>query len=455
MAKLNWSVNLNPYRLSPTLDVREMHAQTDWAVDQLRHLGVSMVRVDLLWTLIHPRAGEVDPEAVAWYRHFFSRLAEHGIGVYAVLYNPAPWAQDLVARDLDAFHEAWRDYCRTIAREFANWVQLFQVWNEPNNYLAPMKGDFNLFHTRTFDLKIRRVTVPTGVNWKALVPLFRIARQELPEGSSIVYNAITNLNEFTPAAMPAWTEWEHFTDQLLSKVGEAIDVIALDHYPDTWMPGVGPLSWDCLDEASRRVHDPRSAWHGKSVIIGEVGYSSCGNVRILKVPPMNFFPDDHSEEAMQAWYAQALEFLAERMHPDRWPHNRHHVINAYELLDPPPHSILEGGHHEVVGIEYSFGLLRHDLSEKPAYGLFQNMALGRPLPASAQQGRGKTGPLNVYMKTSQVSKTVHRWVSPIAYALYQAVRPPLRQHDRSVLSLSAVLILYGLWKMALGKRAAD
>lgn len=455
MAKLSWSVNLNPYRLSPTLDVRELRSNTDWAVDQLRDLGASMVRVDILWTLVQPRAGEVDPEAVAWYRDFFSRLGESGIGVYAVLYNPPAWACELVHRDLAAFHEAWRGYCQVIARELADTITLFQVWNEPNNYLSHLKDDFNLFHTRVFSLMGWKVTLPTGVNWKALVPLFRIARQELPEGCSIVYNAITNLNEFTPAAMPAWTEWEHFTDQLLSRAGDAIDVIAIDHYPDTWIPGVGPLAWGCLDEASRRVHDPRSAWYGKTVILGELGYSSCRNVPILKNPRMNFFPDDHSEATMRDWYAEALAYLAERMHPDRWPHNRYHAINAYELQDPPPQSILGGEHHDVVGIEYHFGLLRHDRTPKAAYAVFQDAALGRTLPTSERQGRGRTGPLNLYIKTSHASKAVHRWVSPMAYALYQAVRPPLRRHDTGFLSLSAVLILYGLWKTALGKRAAD
>ena len=54
MQKLNWSINLNPYRLSPTLDVPELYANTDWAVEQLRDLGVTMVRVDILWTLVQP-----------------------------------------------------------------------------------------------------------------------------------------------------------------------------------------------------------------------------------------------------------------------------------------------------------------------------------------------------------------------------------------------------------------
>ncbi len=455
MQKLSWSINLNPYRLSPTLDVPELYANTDQAVEQLRDLGVTMVRVDILWMLLQPEPSGADLEAVGWYRHFFARLAQAGIAVYAVLYNPPAWACAQVHEDLEGFLASWRAYCRMIGREFAEWVSIYQVWNEPNNYLSHLKDDFNLFHTRVFSMGGWKLTLPVGVNWKALVPLFRIAREELPAGASIAYNAITNLNDFTPAAMPAWTEWEHFTDQLLARAGDAIDVIAIDHYPDTWIPGVGPLAWDCLDEASKRVHDPRSAWFGKTIILGELGYSSCRNVPILKRPRMNFFPDDHSEESMEAWYAEALPYLLDRMRPDRWPHNRHHVINAYELQDPPPLSIQGGDHHEVVGIEYHFGLLRHDRSPKAAYGVFRDVAAGRPLPVSAPLGRGKTGPLNVYIKTSKLSKTVHRWISPLAYAIYQAVRPPLRRHDTGFLSFGAVMILFHIWRAAVGKRAAE
>ena len=390
-----------------------------------------------------------------WYRHFFERLERAGIGVFAVLYNPPAWACEQVHADLDGFLSAWRGYCRMVAAEFADRIAIYQVWNEPNNYLSHLKDDFNLFHTRAFSLGGWKVTLPTGVNWKALVPLFRIAREELPAGASIAYNPITNLNDFAPAAMPAWMEWEHFTDQLLARVGDAIDVIAIDHYPDTWIPGVGPLDWNCLDEASRRVHDPRSAWHGKTIILGELGYSSCRNVPILKTPRMNFFPEDHSEESMEAWYSEALPYLADRMRPERWPHNRHHVINAYELKDSGSQAILGGDHHEVVGIEYHFGLLRHDHTPKAAYRIYQDVAAGRPLPAPSRASRSRTGPLSVYLKTSKVSKTLHRWVSPLAYAIYQAVRPPLRRHDTGFLSFGALLILYQIWRAAIGKRAID
>lgn len=455
MQKLNWSINLNPYRLSPSLEIAELYANTDWAVTQLQDLGVTMVRIDILWRLVQPHAHAFSDEAIRWYQHFFQALSQAGIAVYAVLYNPPPWAADLVHADLNGFLEAWRAYCRMVGSAFGDWIAVYQVWNEPNNYLSHLKDDFNLFHTRSFAIGGWKVTLPTGVNWKALVPLFRIAREELPEGTPIAYNAITNLNDFTPAALPAWTEWEHFTDQLLARAGDAIDVIAIDHYPDTWLPGVGPLAWDCLDEAAKRVQDPRSAWYGKTIVLGELGYSSCENVPILKRPRMNFFPDNHSEESMEAWYAQALPYLAERMRPERWPHNRLHLINAYELIDPPTQSILGGEHHDVVGIEYHFGLMRHDRSPKAAYRVFQDVAAGRPLSAPARSSRAKTGPLNVYLKTSQASKTLHRWISPLAYAIYQAVRPPLRRHDTGVLSFGALLILFQVWRAALGKRASE
>lgn len=449
MASLNWSVNLNPSRLSPTMALDELYRHGDQALEHLQELGVRYVRVDLRWSFLEPVAGQVSPEAIAWYRHFLGRLVRAGIQIYGILYNPPAWACELAVRDLPAFHEAWRAYCRLCALEFGDLVNVWQVWNEPNNYVSHLKDDFNLFHTRAFSLGGWKVTLPVAVNWPALVGLFRIARHELGSDAMIVYNVIANVSDFTPLTFPGWTEWDHFTDQFLDRASDYVDAIALDHYPDTWVPGVGPLNWDPLDAIAKKVHDPRTAWHGKTVLIGEFGYSSCPNVDLIKRPTrIRFFPEDHSDETMHDWYAAVLPHLSDRLAPEKWPHNKLHLANVYELYDAHPGEIFAGQHADVIGIEYHFGMMRYTGDPKPAFHLMRDHLRGDASPASAAKRRTPTNPLGLYIKGSAVTKTIHRHASPMIYALYQTLRPPLRRHDAGVLSMGAVLVLYQLWRTA-------
>ncbi|HEY9900102.1 MAG TPA: hypothetical protein V6D00_13055 [Pantanalinema sp.] len=446
---LQWAINVNPSRLSPDFSLDELHRSGDRAVEHLSDLGASYVRMDLLWAHLEPEPGRVRLEVVAWYRHYLKALVQSGRSIYAILYNPPAWACELADRDLDGFLVAWRQYCRLCAREFGDLVGIWQVWNEPNNFVSHLKDDFNLFEVKTFSLASWRVTLPVGVRWQALVPLFRIARQELGEDAFLIYNVISNVSEYTPVSYPGWTEWEHFTDQFMEQAGDCVDAIALDHYPDTWVPGSGPLHWDPIDVLARKVNDPRSTWYGKTALVGEFGYSSCPNVDLIKRPVrVRFFPEDHSPETMRDWYAQALPHLAERLAPERWPHNKLNLANVYELYDAVPGHLMDGSHAEVIGIENHFGLIDVTGALKPAYHVLKDMIHGRLLAAEPLKRRTPTHPLRLYMQGSAASRMVHRRLAPMVYALYQAVRPPLRRHDAGVLSAGAIWALYQLWRAA-------
>lgn len=446
---LDWSVNLNPSRLSAGLVPAELDAARETAVQDLRALGVRYVRLDLRWGQLLPSPGMPDAAAIAWYRSFLADLERAGLQVYAILYNPPTWAQALARTDTAAFHAAWREYVGLCAREFGDRIRLWQVWNEPNNYVSHLKDDFNLFETRGFQMAGWRVTLPVGVRWDALVPLYQLAREALGPDAWLVYNVIANVSEYTPVSYPQWTEWDHFTDLFLDRAAQWVDAIALDHYPDTWVPGVGPLAWGPLDVLAARVNDTRSSWYGKTVLVGEFGYSCHPNVDLVPGPlKVRFFPEDHSEESMADWYAQVIPHLGERLAPGRWPHNKFHLANVYELYDATPGEIMEGQHAEVVGIEYHFGLLRRDRRPKEAHEILRAYLADGTLPTLAPRRRSGTNPLELYMRGSAASKLLHRRVSPALYALFQAVRPPLRRHDAGVLSMGAAWVLYQAWKAA-------
>jgi hypothetical protein len=374
---ITWSVNLNPNRLAADLDPVGLAQATPGAFAQLEALGAKGIRVDLFWRALEPRPGEINNQLLRWYRDFFSQAGRRGIQVYALMYHPPDWAMALLPGDPVAFLEAWRGFCRLVGEEFGSLLTLVQPWNEPNNFLAALKRDPVLFHTRS----LGPVALPVGVPWETLSALFRIAREELPPSTRIVFNVLANLCPFLPAAL-GWLDWERFADTFMARAGEWVDVVALDHYPDTWAPGTGPHEWDCLDVAAAKARDPNSPWYRKTVALGEIGYSSAPNFHLVTWPIKlaRFFPGDRDEGTMARWYARALVRLGEKLTKTHFPHNQDHWVNLYELFDP----LQPVGGHPLLVIEDHFGLVRCDYTRKPAFEVVKAAFAGtleaEPLP---------------------------------------------------------------------------
>lgn len=375
---VTYAVNLNPNRICPDLSVEGLKRGQEAAFRQLADLGAGGVRLDLFWSRLQPAPDVVDPQALAWYQGFLAEAAARGVQVYALLYHPPAWAMDLLVRDEARFLDAWRGFCRLVGRELAHGLAIAQVWNEPNNFLAALKGDAALFRTR----RLGPLAVPVGVPWELLAALFRIARAELPAELPTAFNPLANLLPFLPVG-GTWLDWEPFTDRLLAIAGDAIDVVAIDHYPDTWHPGTGPLEWSCLDVARRKAADPASPWFGKTVVVGEVGYSSAPNFHLLERPFKlgRFFPEAARDEGSMAdWYAACLPHVAAKLAAEAFPANRFAAwVNVYELFDPPR----PFGGHPALAIEDHFGLVRRDGTPKAAYRVLQALCRGEEVATPA------------------------------------------------------------------------
>ncbi|MEB3186363.1 MAG: hypothetical protein VKP72_02870 [bacterium] len=443
--RLQWSVNLNPVRLSPVPDVRALESAAPLALDALGNLGVQYVRVDIHWSWWMPGKDRLDEAIADWYVDFVRALESREIRVYGILYNPPSWATDLAHEDLDAFLEAWRTFVRDVHAKLGDRVGLWQVWNEPNNWMSHIKDDLNLFLLRPFNLGGWQVDLPVGVHWKALVGLYRVAREELPPEALVVYNCIPSVSDVVPGGLPRWLDWLAFTDELMQRAGTWIDAIALDHYPDTWVPGVGPHDWHPLEAIHARVHDPRSTWYGKTVLIGEFGYSSLPNVEVLKQPfRVRMFPEDHSHEGQATWYREVMPTLRTVLAPRRWPHNRLHLANAYELFDGSPLVGLNASAPDMVHLEYHFGLCRADGSPKPAFEAVRDGIREASERGNVPRPRG-TGPLGLLRTGYALTRRWHTQAAPLLYQAGRLIQPRVRRHDRWIVPAGAALLLLRWW----------
>ncbi|MEB3297987.1 MAG: hypothetical protein VKO21_00690 [Candidatus Sericytochromatia bacterium] len=436
---LQWSVNLNPARLCPDLDPAVQAARLEQLLPRLRELGVRMVRTDLLWRQLQPVDGPLDAAASAFYRHFLSRLREEGFGVWAILYNPPDWAMERAARDPAAYIDAWSRYLEGVRTVCEDSVTVWQVWNEPNNWLAATKGDAALFATRRVSLRGREVDVPTEVRWPLLEGMHRTARRVLGHDARLAVNILADIGHLVPLELPAWATWEGFLEAYMARCGDWVDIIGLDHYPDTWIPGLGPLSWRPLDQLRAMVSDPRSACWGKAVCVAETGYASCGPVRLPWGGAM--FQDAHDEDAMARWLALAVPRLARLAGPAALPDQDLHVVNLYELVDPPRPIALEG----LVAIENHFGLLRADGTPKPAFHVFRDVMHADAEPEGSAPPLG-SGPLRWMADASHASRDLHRKVQPVVRDVGQWLAPRLDRHDRWIAGFGAALWLWRRWR---------
>jgi Cellulase (glycosyl hydrolase family 5) len=125
----------------------------DVALDQARQLGVTRLRVNVLWDRVaSAEANQTTPPAVVTYNwapydSLVDAAAAKGIKVQFSIAGPAPaWANGMHRHDLHAgaFKPnpvLYGQFVHAVAQHFAGRVDRYSIWNEPNwkGWLAPLK----------------------------------------------------------------------------------------------------------------------------------------------------------------------------------------------------------------------------------------------------------------------------------------------------------------------------
>jgi hypothetical protein len=128
----------------------------DSAYRHLRSLGVTRLKVNVLWAYTMPRDqynARTKPAQINWdfsqYDTAIDQAARNGIRVHAALTGPAPrWASG--RRRIDGYKPNSRhfgEFAGVAAEHFRGRVDRYSIWNEPNwgTWLGPIKSQASLY----------------------------------------------------------------------------------------------------------------------------------------------------------------------------------------------------------------------------------------------------------------------------------------------------------------------
>lgn len=294
-----------------------VHLPTDAQLDKVKHAGVDWIRVDFNWVNMEPQTKGV----FRWQEtdRVVQSATDRGLKVFATLAYSPRWANG------NQHHSAppqraqdWVDYVAAVVARYKDRVAHWGMWNEPN---------LGHFFSGTKDDYVNTILIPGAQAAKAVDPGCFVLGPDLSHHDG----------------------WEDWMKHVLRNAGQHLDVVTHHIYKSP-----AKKTWRLLDRwtypwegrpyfrATLRhvLRDNGAA--GKPVWLTETGQRSAGGER---------------EQA--EFYRDFLE----RMQRRDWLKK----VFFYELTDHP---------HD----QETWGLLRRDQSEKPAYGTYRDFILAHPAP---------------------------------------------------------------------------
>ncbi|MCB4757260.1 MAG: hypothetical protein LHV69_09595 [Elusimicrobia bacterium] len=318
LAFLHWNHEWNNYHFPEALLPK--------AVDQLAELGVPMIRMDILWSDIDRGSGRTD---FGRYDAIVDLLMKKNIGILALLQYNKDFGEgeNLTWNKMPASFDEFADYVKATVSHFKSRIKHWEIWNEPNHpeYWAHPKDD------------LKKYTELLRVSYQA-------AKRADPE-CVVMNGGITE---------PLLEDVTH----LYENGGRDItDRLAIHFFIDPFAPDREERVHRTIDgvrDVMKRFGDEK-----KKIWITEVGCPG--------IPP---------HEKPQAWFGGGT--VGEDEQAD-WLETLYRLIKKHPVVEK-----LFWAFYRDTGTEFKdaanyMGLVRFDLSPKPAYHRLQKLMKGSGL----------------------------------------------------------------------------
>ncbi|MDM8007432.1 MAG: cellulase family glycosylhydrolase [Phycisphaerae bacterium] len=290
------------------------HVPTDALIAKCQAGNIGWGRVDLNWFAMETSKGVYSWGAID---AAVNSANARGIRFYATLAYTPSWAnggQDHTVPPTNP--NDWKDFVRATVNRYKGSIRHWGLWNEP---------DLDQFFSGTSSQYINTIVIPGA-------------------------QAIREADPTALRCAPDLAGDSDFLEDVLNAAKDYIDVVTVHKYDEQVsdiMNKFDGYRWPWEDPNYKTLLQNTGAW-GKAVWFTEVGWPTAGGTHV-----------DTVTEAEQAnLYVQLLDQV--RLRP--WINK----IFFYELKDDPTSGVP------------SWGILRADLTEKPAYGAYRDYVAAHP-----------------------------------------------------------------------------
>lgn len=275
--------------------------------------GIKWIRTEAHWFAVEIQKGVFDWSQID---RVVSYADSNGLSILLMIgYTPA-WANGNQGINYPADNVGdWENFVRIAVNRYKSRVKYWNIWNEPNSvdFFAPGK-----------DVFVEKVFLPAA----------KVIRSEDPSafivGPGLAH--LVSLNE----------EWYFWMKYILTEGSGYIDIVSHHIYKNE---GVFYI-YQMLEEGEDFVPSVQQ-------IIEESGYGSMP----FWITETGWNTREFSESVQSDRYLEMLQERQEKSYPDK--------IFFYEIIDDP-----------TPGID-PWGILRSDLSEKPAYTVYKDFIDGK------------------------------------------------------------------------------
>jgi hypothetical protein len=294
--------------------------------------GIKWVRTGAYWSAVEISKGSFDWTQVD---RVVNYADSHDLSIlFVIAYTPG-WANSNKGFNYPPDNVSdWENFVRITVDRYKNKVKYWNIWNEPNSL------DFFALGKDVF---VERIFLPAA----------RVIRSTDP-GAFIVGPGLAHLTSLN-------AEWYFWMKYILTQCSEYIDIVSHHIYKNE---GVYYI-YELLEIGEPLIPSVQS-------IIEETGHSS----KPFWITETGWNTSEFSESVQAERYLEMLQKQREERYPDK--------IFFYEIIDDPS-----------PGID-PWGILRSDMSEKPAYNVYKDFIAGLYPSNGGGGGNGEAGKKKCY-----------------------------------------------------------
>lgn len=299
-------------------------------LDRVVEGGLDWIRIDVDWYVVEPAQNQFQ---WATFDAIVEGATARGLHIFASLGFAPAWSNGGRPPKVPPTNVAdWVDFCTRVAQRYDGVtkprIDHFGMWNEPDHGGRKFFGEDDATHDEVVDLYVERILEPG-------------------------YAAIHAARDGVSVLAPDLAYRPEFLVDILARAQDSIDIITVHQYGDQPSDVTDYLDgthWPWEDPSIEAVLDDAGVLGAKPVWLTETGWPTPG--------PHECWFDPVSEPAQAQRLTALLDDLAERTWIDK--------VFVYELADA-----------NLVGA-CQWGLLRNDLSPKPAFGALRDYIAASP-----------------------------------------------------------------------------